>query len=148
MPQIRKWPRSRPLPLSRLSLTLMRLPSRRARLSWPLQSMVLYDILRLTGPPSTPIQRLVVHGKEDITQVLINFCARYIPLLVPYLLNRPNHVRLECGKLEVNCITVSGWTTFSCMWYLSPSRASYVFFNFCRGIHDPLSLQEIPWTVI
>jgi hypothetical protein len=32
----------------------------------------------------------------DIHKVLINICARHIPLLVPYLLNRPNHVRLEC----------------------------------------------------
>ena len=58
--------------------------------------MMLYDILRLMGPPFKPIQRLVVHGKEEITQVLINICARHIPLPVPYLLNRPGHVMLEC----------------------------------------------------
>ena len=49
--------------------------------------------------------------KSD-NQVLIDICARHIPLPVLCLLNRPNHVRLECRKLEANCITVSGWTTF------------------------------------
>ena len=68
--------------------------------------MVLYDVLRLTGPPSTPVQRLVVHGKDEITQVLIKHLYQAYPT-AGALLSQPTE-SCEVGVLKVGSQSYHG----------------------------------------